>query len=327
MHVPDGFVSGSLNLIAGAASAAVVGVCAWRASREAQRRPATVPLLATTAAFVFAAQMLNFPIGGGTSGHFLGAAAATALLGPSSACLVMTIVLAIQCLGFADGGLTALGTNVLNMGVIGCFGSYVIMRGMRFLLPGGRGGFLSAVAVASWASIVLAAAACALELALSGTSPLGLVLLAMVGTHAIIGIGEALITVAVLSAVMAARPDVLPAWAGIGEVAAAGARKKKTWTLVVAGLAVALVLAAFASPFASSSPDGLEKVAEKEGFIESAENKEVWKHSPMPDYAVPGAGSEAVSTGLAGLVGTAAIFAVGFGVIRLLGGRPHRRET
>ncbi len=174
-----------------------------------------MPLLATTGAFVFAAQMLNFPIGVGTSGHFMGAAAVAALLGPWRACLVMTLVLVIQALVFADGGLTALGTNVFNMGVIAGIGSYGIMRLLRTVFPAGRGGYLAAAAVASWVSIVLAAAACAMELAVSGTSPLLLVLPAMVGTHAVIGIGEALVTSALLSAVIVVRPDVVPAWAGI----------------------------------------------------------------------------------------------------------------
>jgi len=321
MHIPDGFVSGPINVLGGVTAAAVVGVSAWRASREVEKRPHMVPLLATTAAFVFAAQMLNFPIGGGTSGHFLGAAAVAALLGPWSACLVLTLVLIIQCLGFADGGLTALGTNIVNMGIIGGFGGYLLMRALRAVLPRGRGGYVAAAALASWASVAMAATVCSLELAASGTSPLRLVLPAMVGTHVVIGIGEALITAAVLSAVVAARPDVLPEWSGVGEVRAARVNTRRAWALGGIGLAIALALAVFASPFASSSPDGLEKVAERTGFIESAEDKGVWQNSPLPDYTVPGVKSEGLSTGLAGLAGTAAMFALGFGVIRLLGRR------
>lgn len=325
MHIPDGFVSGPMNVAGGVTAAMAVGLSAWRASREVQKRPYMVPLLATTAAFVFAAQMLNFPIGGGTSGHFLGGAVVAALLGPWSACLVLTIVLAIQCLGFADGGLTALGTNIFNMGIIGGFGSYVLMRGFRAVLPAGRGGFLAAAAIASWISIVAAAAVCALELALSGTSPLGLVLPAMAGTHALIGIGEALITVAVLSAVIAARPDILPEWSGIGK-AVARTGKKRAWTLAGAGLAVALILGAFVSPFASSSPDGLEKIAAEKGFIQSSQGKAVWKASPLANYTVPGIAGGGVSTSLAGIAGTAVIFVVGFGAIRLIGVRSQQDE-
>jgi len=283
-----------------------------------------VPLLATTGAFVFAAQMLNFPIGGGTSGHFMGAAVVAALLGPWSACLVMSLVLVIQCFGFADGGLTALGTNIFNMGIVGGFGSYLIMRALRSVLPAGRGGYLAAAALSSWVSIVMAAAACSIELAFSGTSPLVLVLPAMVGTHAVIGIGEALIATAVLSAVIVARPDILPKWSGIDDATAAGMGRRGAWSLAAAGLAVALVLGVFVSQFASSSPDGLEKVAEDKGFLESAEDKEAWTASPLPDYTVPGVGAEGTSTGLAGLLGTAAMFAVGFGVIRMV--TPRRKE-
>lgn len=327
MHIPDGLISGSINILGAVVAAGAVGLSAWHASREVQKRPHVVPLLATTGAFVFAAQMLNFPIGGGTSGHFLGAAAVAALLGPWSACLVLTIVLAIQCLGFADGGLTALGTNIFNMGIIGGFGAYLLMRIVRAVLPEGRGGYVIAAAAASWVSVVMASTACALELAISGTSPLIVVLPAMVGTHAIIGIGEALITAAMLSAVVMARPDILPEWSRVGTVTTARTAARRAWTLASMGFVIALILAIFVSPFASSAPDGLEKIAEEKGFIEYAEDKEVWKKSPLPDYTVPGISSEGFSTGLAGLVGTAVMFALGFGVIKLLGGRSVHQET
>lgn len=318
MHIPDGFISGPVNAAGGLAAAAAVGVSAWRASREVQQRPQVVPLLATTGAFVFAAQMLNFPIGGGTSGHFMGGALVAALLGPWSACLVMALVLAIQCFGFADGGLTALGTNIFNMGIVGGLGAYIILRGVRKMLPAGRAGYLASVATAAWLSIVLAATACALQLAVSGSSPLGVVLPAMAGTHAVIGIGEALISIAVVSAVMAARPDILPDWARLQPETKVASRRRNVWRVAGAGLVVALVLAVFASPFASSSPDGLEKVAEDKGFLESAEGGETWTASPLPDYALPGVEAEGVSTGAAGLIGTAGIFAAGFGIIKLI---------
>lgn len=323
MHIPDGFVSGPVAITGAAAAAAAVGFSLWRTGRQAAERPRVVPLLATTAAFVFAAQMLNFPIGGGTSGHFLGAVAAAALLGPWSACLVMTLVLVVQCLLFGDGGLTALGINIVNMGVIGGLGGYLLLRGLRKLLPSGRTGFLIAAGAASWAVLVIAAAACALELALSGRVRLGVGLVAMVGVHAIIGIGEALIAVAVLGAVAAARPDVMPQWAAL-EAARTPARGR-FWALAGAGLLVSLVLAIFASPFASGHPDGLEKVAEDQGFLEAAsEDKEAWKSSPMADYAMPGVAAEGPATGLAGLAGTAITFALGFGAIRLAGGRGRK---
>jgi cobalt/nickel transport system permease protein len=192
------------------------------------------------------------------------------------------------------------------------------MRGARALLPSGRGGYVLSAALASWLSVVLASAACSLELAASGTVPLRVVLPAMVGTHAIIGIGEALIAVAVLSAVVAARPDVVPEWAGLDRGAGAGAVRRSVWGLAAGGVFIAVALALFGSPFASESPDGLEKIASQKGFEETAsEEKAVWGRSLFPDYKVGGLKSEKFSTGLAGLIGTAVVFAVGFGLIRL----------
>lgn len=171
-----------------------------------------VPLLGVTAAFVFAAQMLNFPVAAGTSGHFMGAVMAALLLGPLNGALVLALVLVVQCFVFADGGMTALGTNVFNMGVVGALGGYAIFRIALALLPGTRAGFLAATAIASWLSIVLAASACAVELSLSGTYPLVPALTAMAGVHALIGIGEAVVTCATMSMVLAARPDLVRAW-------------------------------------------------------------------------------------------------------------------
>lgn len=317
MHIPDGFVSTPLNLAAAAISAGAVATGLHRARRKVAERPHAVPLLATTAAFVFAAQMLNFPIGGGTSGHFLGAVTAAALLGPWNAVIVMAVVLVIQGMFFADGGITALGTNIFNMGVVAGLGGWVITGAVRSLLPPGRGSWVASAAVASWASVVLASAFCSLELALSGTSPSEVVFPAMVGTHAVIGVGEALIAAAVLTAVAVSRPDILPGRSGAPMPAGAGLGRRLA-AFTVAGLAVALALAVFASPHASSHPDGLEKVAEDSGFLDRAagEGEALWEGAPFPDYGVGGVESESVSTGLAGLLGTAAVFAAGYAVIR-----------
>ena len=210
MHIPDGFVSGPINAATYAASAAVCGLAVMRANKTLGERQ--IPLLGVTAAFVFAAQMLNFPIAGGTSGHFLGAVLAAVLLGPFNAFLIMALVLAIQCLVFADGGLTALGTNIFNMGIIGGIICYWLFLGLKFVLPKTRGGFLAAVAIAAWSSVVIASGVCALELAVSGTSPLKVALPAMVGVHALIGFGEAIITTVVISIVLASRPDLVASW-------------------------------------------------------------------------------------------------------------------
>ncbi len=326
MHVPDGFVSGPINATTAVVSAATVGFAMWRAQRELREKEFRVPLLATTAAFVFAAQMLNFPIGGGTSGHFLGAVTVAALLGPWSACLALTLVLTIQGLLFGDGGISALGTNILNMGIIGGILPCLLMRGLRALLPSGRGGYVTAAAVASWVSVMLASSACALELALSGTSPIAIAFPAMVGTHAVIGIGEALICVAVLTAVAAARPDIVPSWARLNE-RESGNRfaRRSVWALVGAGLTVAISLAIFGSPFASSSPDGLEKVAADKGFLQSSSaEKTVWTKAPFPDYQVGGIRTEKVSTGLAGLIGTVLVFGLGFALIKVVARPPAK---
>jgi cobalt/nickel transport system permease protein len=185
-------------------------VAAARAGRTLGDRQ--TPLLGMTAAFLFAAQMLNFPVAGGTSGHFMGAVLAALLLGPLNACLVMAVVLAIQALVFSDGGVTALGSNLFNMGLVGGFGGWLVFAGVRAALPRARGVFLAAAGLGAWVSVVAAASACAVELALSGTSPLAVVLPAMAGIHAVIGLGEALITVTVLSTVLAVRPDLVAAW-------------------------------------------------------------------------------------------------------------------
>jgi cobalt/nickel transport system permease protein len=168
-----------------------------------------VPLLGVTAAFVFAAQMLNFPVAGGTSGHFLGAALAAILLGPWLACLVLAVVLTAQAFVFADGGVTALGANVFNMGVAGALVVGLLFVGTRELLPKTRPVLLALSAGAAWLAVMVGATLTSLELAASGTVPLGTVLPAMLGVHAVIGIGEAVVTVAALSAVLATRPDLV----------------------------------------------------------------------------------------------------------------------
>ncbi len=207
MHIPDGFLNTGVSVATGVAAAGVVGYGLYRAREELDER--TVPLLALCAAFVFAAQMLNFPVAGGTSGHFLGGVLAAVLLGPWLGGLVIALVLVIQCLGFADGGLTALGANVFNMAVVGTVVTYYVFQALKSLLPRGRPYYLASMGLTAWLSVLLASGACAFELALSGTSPLGVTLPAMLGIHAVIGIGEAIITVLVVSVVLAVRPDLV----------------------------------------------------------------------------------------------------------------------
>jgi cobalt/nickel transport system permease protein len=167
-----------------------------------------VPLMGVMSAFIFAAQMLNFPVLAGTSGHLLGGALAAALLGPWAGAIVITCVLAVQCLIFQDGGLTALGANIFNMAIVGTVGGYFIYR-LFAKIVGGAKGITAGVAVAAWSSVVLAAAACAFELGLSGTAPLKVVLPAMAGIHVLIGIGEAVISCLVIAFVLKTRPDLV----------------------------------------------------------------------------------------------------------------------
>ena len=209
MHIPDGFLSPEVAAACAVPAAAAVAYGLRRASRELEARQ--VPLLGVTAAFVFAAQMLNFPVAGGTSGHFLGAALAAVQLGPWRAALVLSVVLVVQAFVFADGGITALGANVLNMGVIGGLAVGGLMVAARRVLPQSRAALLAVSGIGAWLAVVAGAAACSVELAISGTVPLGTVLPAMLGVHALIGAGEAVITVAAVSAVLSTRPDVVRA--------------------------------------------------------------------------------------------------------------------
>ena len=207
MHIPDGFLSPGVAAALFVVAVAVVG----RGLRDAEARmdESRVPMLGVLAAFIFAAQMLNFPVAGGTSGHVLGAALAAVLLGPSTACVVMAVVVLVQALAFADGGLTALGANVVNMGVVGALlAGFCLSAGVRLLDPG-RTLYLGIVAVVAWLAVVAGAAATSAELALSGTVPLDTVLPPMLAVHALIGVGEAVVTVAAVGAVLATRPDLI----------------------------------------------------------------------------------------------------------------------
>jgi cobalt/nickel transport system permease protein len=207
MHIPDGFLNAPTIAVTAAVSAACVGGAVVIVNKKLGEKQ--VPLMGVTAAFIFAAQMLNFPIVGGTSGHLIGAALAAILLGPWAAVLIMTCVLMVQCLIFQDGGLLALGANVLNMGIIASFVGYYFYRGTAKLIGEDRRGRLVGSFIGAWSAVFLASVACAIELWVSGTSPFSVALPAMAGWHALIGIGEGLITTAALSLVLATRRDIL----------------------------------------------------------------------------------------------------------------------
>ncbi|MCL6581571.1 MAG: energy-coupling factor ABC transporter permease [Firmicutes bacterium] len=206
MHIPDGFLDVKTWAGSWVAGAGLVGVAATRA--RAELGSGRAPVVGAMAAFVFAAQMVNFPVGVGTSGHLVGAALLAATLGPWTASLVMTTVLVLQALLFGDGGLTALGANVLNMAFVGVFVAWGLYR----LLVRVRVPRVWAIAAGAWLSVVAASVACALELALSGTAPLGPVLVAMAGWHALIGVGEAAITAGVVAYLARVRPQLVEGW-------------------------------------------------------------------------------------------------------------------
>ena len=300
MHIPDGFLSVPVAVVMWLISIVVIAVALKRVSRDLDERQ--VPLMGVVAACIFAGQMLNFAVAGGTSGHLLGAALAAILLGPWAAVLVLTTVVGVQALIFQDGGLLALGANIFNMadcrrirGVLRLSQRPTAGRWSRWSVP--VSGF-----VAGWLSVFIAALATALELALSGTSPANIAIPAMGGIHALIGIGEGLITAGALAVIAAARPDLLRQ----GQMqAAVGGRA--VW---VGGLIIALGLAV-ASPLASAHPDGLEWVAEQRGFLDAAQGP---VFSIIPDYVLPGVSNEALATILAGLIGTLIVAGVALAI-------------
>ncbi|MFF5505536.1 energy-coupling factor ABC transporter permease [Streptomyces roseolus] len=329
MHVPDGFINAPVSAAAGVAAAAAVAVSLRGARKELDEKAA--PLAGLVAAFVFAVQMLNFPVAAGTSGHLLGGALAAILVGPWTGVLCIAVVLLMQGVLFADGGLTALGVNITVMGVVTVVTAHLLFRGLRLVLPRTRGGVTAATFVAALVSVPASAAAFTLIYAIGGTTdvPIGKVLTAMLGVHVLIGIGEAVITALTVGAVLAVRPDLVHGARGLtaplklrvgGELVDAApapaeppaARSpRKLW---IGGVVTALVLAGVVSFYASASPDGLEKVAADQGIDAKAEEYEhATADSPLADYGVAGVDSARLSGGLAGVIGVGLTLAVGTG--------------
>lgn len=213
MHVPDGFINAPVSVAAGAVAVGAVAVSLRGARRELGGAERTAPLAGLVAAFIFAVQMLNFPVAAGTSGHLLGGALAAVLVGPYTGVLCVSVVLLLQGVLFADGGLTALGVNITDMGVVTVLVAYGLFRGLLRVLPRGRGAVTGAAFVAALVSVPAAAVAFTGMYALGGTTDvaLGKVFAAMVGVHVLIGIGEAAITALTVGAVVAVRPDLVHA--------------------------------------------------------------------------------------------------------------------
>jgi cobalt/nickel transport system permease protein len=209
MHVPDGFLDAPTSIATGVAAAAAVGLALRGSRRELDDRAA--PMAGLVATFVFAAQMLNFPVGAGTSGHLLGGALAAVLVGPWTAVLVLSVVLLVQSLLFADGGVTALGTNVVLMGVVGVVVGWAVFRALQMVLPARTSLVAPLAAVAAYVSVPVTALAFVGLYAVGGTAPIPLDSLttAMLGWHAVIGLGEAAITGLVVASIVAVRPDLV----------------------------------------------------------------------------------------------------------------------
>ncbi len=322
MHAPDGFLDAGTAIVTALISVMVVGF-ALRQSRS-QLADRVVPLAGITAAFVFAAQMFNFPVAAGTTGHLIGGALAAILLGPSVGALVVTIVVVVQALAFADGGLTALGYNVLNMAIIPAYGGYALFRLFRRLMPKTTGGVVGATGIAAWTSVVMSAIAFSIQWLFGATAPVAFddVFMAMVGVHSLIGIGEAVISALVVGAVLSSRPDLVHGASDLtrGELAET---RVQTRTFLVGGLLVALAFASVVSQFTVEDPDGLERVAEDTGFVASATDHAL-ADSLFADYATAGISNESLSLAIAGVVGTVVSLAVVAGMFLAL--RERRSE-
>jgi cobalt/nickel transport system permease protein len=312
MHIPDGVLSTPTTVVADVL--AFGGLALFVSKLRKREGEKTVILMGTMAAFVFAAQMVNFtlvpfPI----SGHLLGGVLSSVMLGPWAGPLVISLVLIVQCFLAADGGLLALGANFLNMGVIGGMVGYAIYVPIRRAI-GGRTGILLGAMAAAWFSVILAAAAFSLEFAASGNMGMFLTTLGwMVLVHAGIGLGEAIITGLVVRFVLVVRPDLIY---DPDTEAVAGPTRKRI-QVVLGGLAIAAAIAVFLAPLASSYDDGLEYVGGKLHFIGENEAGPVVR-APLPDYEMPGLEhAKGLATAAAGLVGTLVVFGSGLGLARV----------
>ncbi|MGV9905758.1 energy-coupling factor ABC transporter permease [Streptomyces sp. NPDC003388] len=317
MHVPDGFINAPVSAVTGVVAAGAIAVSLRGARRELDER--TAPLAGLVAAFIFAVQMLNFPVAAGTSGHLLGGALAAILVGPFTGVLCVSVVLLMQGVLFADGGLTALGVNITDMAIVTTVVAYAVFRGLLAVLPRKRRSVTVASFVAALVSVPAAAVAFTLMYAVGGTTDvsIGKVATAMIGVHVLIGLGEAVITALTVGAVIAVRPDLVHGARGLrqrlrlrvnGELvdapapAAPVAARASRRTLWLTGLVTSLVLAGFVSFYASASPDGLEKVAHDQGIDKKTE-KHASSDSPLADYGVKDVSDARLSGGLAGVIG------------------------
>lgn len=298
-HIPDGFLSAPVIAATALASAGALAIAARRSRDSLGGEEA--PLLGATTAFVFAAQMLNFPLGAGVSAHLLGAVLVAALVGPWAGMLVIFSVVLVQALLFQDGGIAALGANALNLAVIGVGGGYATYRWVLALVGVGPRRVISAATVAAYVSVLLVGAAAAVELALSDTLPFETALIAVVGSHALVGLGEAFLTGALLTLVYRTQ------WGLIAkQVTPSGA--ERGWAYGLAG--VSLLVAVLAAYGASSRPDAFEAAIEQLGIEGTALTHFT---GPFADYTAPIGGPL-----VAAALGVALVFALGWSLARLV---------
>lgn len=316
LHIPDGLLSAPVSLLFWAITVIAVTIAVRCTSNVLDDRQ--VPLMGVMAACIFAAQMLNFPVAGGTSGHLLGGALAAIVLGPWAGILVMTCVVALQALLFQDGGLLVMGANIFNMGALTALVGGAVFYGLLRLFGRQAWGKVLASFSAAWLSVMAAALLTSLQLIISGNAAAPVVIPAMLSVHALIGVGEGLITTAAISFILATRPDLLSD--GLSDALHGKLRPLSGRAVLGTGLGIAALLALF-SPLASGSPDGLERVAEDQGFLGRAAEP---LYNLLPDYSIPGVSNEALSTILAGLVGVVIVVALGYGIAVLL---RRRRES
>lgn len=308
MHIPDGLLDVRTSVGTGVVAGAGVAASLRLARTDLAER--MVPLAGLVAAYVFAAQMLNVPIAAGTSGHLLGAALAAALVGPWVGALCLTVVLCVQSLVFADGGLSALGANVVNMALVATIGGWLVLAFVRAVLGGGRRGVLVGTAVSSWCSTVLAAAAFTGEYALGGGAVSSrTVAWSMIGAHAVVGIGEAVVTTMIVSSVLATRPDLVYVARGQGASATGRIRRRVP---LVAAVAVLVGLAVVASLVSSDDPDTLSRVAERAGVGPAS------GPGPLAGYEVAGVGRHSASAGLAATLGVLVTVVLALSVFALV---------
>ena len=311
MHAPDGFLNAGTAVATGAISAGAIGV-ALRQTRDVMQ-DRQIPLAGVAAAFIFAAQMFNFPVAAGTTGHLLGGALAAILLGPAMGSIVVMVVVTIQALAFADGGLTALGYNVLNMAVVTALGGWAVFVLLRRIMPKTVNGLSTAAGLAATASVVMSSMAFSIEWLFGATAPVSFskVFGAMVTVHLLIGIGEGIITALAVRSVLAVRPDLVKGAEG-ADLGTVG-KPRSLRAVTIGGIAVAFVLATVVAQFAVDDPDGLEAVAAETGISNSAQDHDLGG-SIFSDYATQGLENETLSLAIAGATGTLIALAVGWGL-------------